>query len=59
LMLVAMFVLHHRVLARYRCPKCGARIPFCGDDPKRAQEYRYYCKDCDIIWQTGLRQGES
>ena len=59
LMLIAIFALHHRVLRRYRCPQCGSRIPFYREDSTRVEEYRYYCKDCDVIWNTGLRQGES
>src|SRR5258708_6335650 len=57
-MLVALFALHHFVVCRYRCPQCRARLPIYREDAVRADEYRYYCKSCDVIWNTGLRQGE-
>jgi hypothetical protein len=59
LMWAALLVLHSRVLKNYQCPQCGARLPRYQAEPERLKEYRFSCAPCNIIWQTGLRQGDS
>jgi hypothetical protein len=48
----------HRLYRRYRCPQCGTKA---NPEPVRAElryEHRFYCKQCDIVWQTGVSSGE-
>lgn len=56
-MVVVLAVLHHRVLGHYRCPQCQAELPR-HKDPARPAEYLFYCQKCDVLWKTGLREGE-
>jgi hypothetical protein len=37
---------------RYRCPECGARIPYRAGLPGAPIEY--HCQQCDIIWDSGF-----
>jgi len=55
-MIALLAMLHNRVLRHYRCPQCRAELPRHNDDARR-EEYLFYCKSCDVIWKTGLRQG--
>ena len=50
-----LYRLHHR----YRCPQCGTRLPFERPEASTRYEHRYYCRDCDIFWKTGVFWGES
>ena len=56
-MVIALAVLHNRVLGHYRCPQCQSELPRHRDDAHRAQ-YLFYCKNCDVIWKTGLQEGD-
>ena len=56
-MVTSLAVLHTRVLGHYRCPQCQAELPRHKDDARRA-EYLFYCKNCDVIWKTGLQEGD-
>lgn len=56
-MVTLLAVLHNRVLGHYRCPQCRAELPRHKDDARGA-EYLFYCKSCDVIWKTGLQQGD-
>ena len=56
LMIVAVLILHKRVLGNYRCPQCDGVIPRVEAEGERAREYRFVCAKCNVIWQTGLRQ---
>src|SRR5580704_12097854 len=42
----------------FRCPKCGARLPVLKTavQTDRRPRLRFQCLECDIIWDTGLRQ---
>ena len=56
-MVVALAILHNRVLGHYRCPHCRSELPR-HKDPERPGDYLIYCKVCDVIWKTGLREGD-
>ena len=56
---VAGYWLMHRLHSRYCCPQCGARLPSKPTEKASGYEYRFYCQKCDIIWTTGVFQGES
>ena len=36
----------------FRCPHCGKFLREGGDHPRAAETYVYYCKRCDVIWDT-------
>ena len=52
---VLLYRLHHR----YHCPHCGAYVPFLKPEARTRNEHRYYCRDCDIVWTTGVFWGEN
>jgi len=56
-MVTGLAVLHHRVLGHYQCPQCRKELPRHKDNSRRA-EYLFYCKDCDVLWKTGLQEGD-
>ena len=45
-----------RFFRHYRCPQCQAELPTYRD-AKLVSNRRFYCKSCDVIWQTGLEDG--
>jgi predicted RNA-binding Zn-ribbon protein involved in translation (DUF1610 family) len=49
-------VLHNRVLGHYQCPQCHAELPRHKVSSRRS-EYLFYCKNCDVLWKPGLKQG--
>jgi hypothetical protein len=57
IMLTRIIVLYRRVLYHYQCPQCHKELPRHPDHSRQA-EYLFYCKDCDILWKTGLKEGE-
>ncbi len=57
-MITSLAVLHHRVLGRYQCPQCQARLPR-HKDPARKRDFLFYCQKCDVVWKTGLQEGDS
>ena len=56
-MVAVLAVLHNRVLGHYRCPQCRVELPRHRDAARR-DEYLFYCQNCDVLWRTGLREGE-
>jgi predicted RNA-binding Zn-ribbon protein involved in translation (DUF1610 family) len=56
-MITGLAVLHRKVLGHYRCPQCPTELTRHKDASRRA-EYLFYCKNCDVIWMTGLQQGD-
>ena len=36
----------------FRCPDCGKFLREGGSHPRPAETYVYYCKRCDVIWDT-------
>jgi hypothetical protein len=56
-MVTGLAVLHHRVLGHYLCPQCRKELPRHKDSSRRA-EHLFYCKDCDVLWNTGLKDGD-
>jgi len=36
----------------YRCPDCGQRLRDHYDHPKSQETYLYYCRQCDVIWDS-------
>jgi hypothetical protein len=49
---IGFFVFMHR----YRCPQCGARLPYRGG-PTPGEKALYHCRHCDVTWDTGLMEG--
>ena len=37
-----------------RCPDCGKFLRDGADHPKAQETYLYYCKHCDVIWDTTI-----
>jgi len=37
-----------------RCPDCGKFLREGADHPKAEETYLYYCKRCDVIWDTTI-----
>jgi hypothetical protein len=50
---VLLYWLHHH----YRCPQCGRHLPFQEPEARTRYEPRYYCRECDVVWTTGVFQG--
>jgi len=48
-----------KVRSTYRCPKCGAQLPALEAEPGSNFEHRFFCGSCDIIWTTGVHEGDS
>src|SRR5262249_14550043 len=48
-------VRQERQSSRYRCPQCGALLPYSPQgEEKRIQ---FYCSHCDTVWDTGMLEG--
>ena len=45
--------------ARYRCPKCRARLNMRLSDQTPNREYQFHCMAYDILWRTGVLEGDS
>jgi hypothetical protein len=48
-----------RVRATYRCPGCGASLPPLKSEKSTDYEHRFLCECCDIVWTTGVHEGDS
>jgi hypothetical protein len=53
-MITGIAILHSRVVGHYRCRKCQSELPRQKDRSWR-REYLFYCKDCNVIWKTGVQ----
>ena len=55
---IAVWIILDAVMLRaYRCPSCGRRTEASAILDRRAGDpIRYYCSQCDIEWDTGLRE---
>ena len=43
-------------MSTFACPKCQLRISeFMDTKGELAAPVNYYCKNCDVIWETGLK----
>ena len=52
---VVGLVRQERQSSRYRCPECGALLPYSPQgEEKRIQ---FHCTHCDIVWDTGTMEG--
>ena len=47
-------IIYLLTLSRFRCPKCG-KVVTLKDYPKPGGFFRFHCRDCSIIWLTGLQ----
>ena len=56
--LVICFIGKHRILSGFRCQACGERLPLPKRKPDGTLAIHYYCRDCDIVWETGVRDDE-
>jgi len=56
-MVTGLAVLRNRVLGHYQCPQCHSELPR-HKDSSRHSEYLFYCKNCDVLWKTGLQEGD-
>jgi len=54
LFLIGLAVIHHLTLGRFCCPQCGRRLPL-GEPPRPGGFFGFHCRDCRIIWLTGVR----
>ena len=43
--------------SRYRCPECGALLPYSPEGEKK--RIQFHCTRCDIIWETGMMEGNA
>jgi len=41
---------------RYRCPDCGAVLPYTYSGP--GSRIEYVCQRCDIVWDSGFLEPE-
>ena len=48
-----------RVRSSYRCPGCGASLPPLKPEKSTNYEHRFLCESCDIIWTTGVHEGDA
>ena len=47
-----------RLRSRYRCPQCGAHLPPLEPEAVTGHEHCFLCERCDILWLTGVYEGE-
>lgn len=59
LVLISGVVWCGRTRAAYHCPRCGARLPPLRGDAATRYEHRFRCPSCDVIWTTGVYEGDS
>jgi predicted RNA-binding Zn-ribbon protein involved in translation (DUF1610 family) len=55
---IAVWIILDAVMLRaYRCPSCGRRTEASAIQDRNAGDpLRYHCSQCDIEWDTGLRE---
>lgn len=56
---VVGLVLGYRTHRRYRCRECGEIATLLTSPTGMPLSYRYHCPRCDIIWETGVTEGEA
>jgi DNA-directed RNA polymerase subunit RPC12/RpoP len=39
-----------------RCPDCGQFLREGAEHPRASERYLYYCKRCDVIWDTTIER---
>jgi DNA-directed RNA polymerase subunit RPC12/RpoP len=54
LLSAAMLGLHLRFTANYHCPHCGRRLSRYAERPELETEVRFLCRDCSVMWLTGV-----
>lgn len=40
----------------FRCPDCGQFLREGAEHPRASETYLYYCKRCDVIWDTMIER---
>ena len=56
---VVGLLLGYHVHRRYRCRECGGLATLLPTPAGKPLEYRYHCQRCDIIWETGVTEGDA
>jgi hypothetical protein len=56
--LVGHGVVYHFTLSRLRCPKCSKWVTL-KSYPGPGHFFRFHCRDCNIIWLTGIRVSDN
>jgi predicted RNA-binding Zn-ribbon protein involved in translation (DUF1610 family) len=54
--LLMAFIIQRRLFASYKCPGCGVSLPTPQRERGRLFEAKYYCPDCDVVWETGVKE---
>lgn len=47
-----------RISTGYKCPQCGAPLPQLPAEKATRYEHRFLCKHCDVLWVTGVHEGD-
>ena len=42
----------------FRCPDCGQFLREGAEHPRAHEVYLYYCKRCDVIWDTTIERSD-
>jgi hypothetical protein len=48
----------NRARSTYRCLGCSASLPPLKSEKSTNYEHRFLCERCDIIWTTGVHEGD-
>jgi hypothetical protein len=54
-----VFVAFGKLMAYYRCPQCGTRLPVVPGTDQVGSKIRYACETCDVEWNTGVTVADS
>ena len=41
------------------CPECNGFLRVREDHPRARESHIYYCKPCDVIWDTSIERGSN
>ena len=58
ILLLGTIVIWFLMIGRFRCPQCGKRL----SQPKKPwtdRRLKFRCRECNIIWDTGIEESES
>ncbi len=47
-----------KVSTGYKCPQCGTPLPQLPAEKATDYEHRFLCKQCDVLWVTGVHEGD-
>ena len=43
----------------YGCPTCGSRLPLLPLERATKYRHRFHCAKCDVVWTTGVYDGDA